>query len=253
MGREHVMCTSIIIPFRRLAPIPLCLTSLEICEGIDQHPVILIQQGGNRFDFDRADLDFQYIHVPDDGPFNLGRLRNAAVKAARTEWVTLIDSCLIVPPNFLTFIEHSVFPHRHCLVYFPIRHLDSDTTELVAQQFNSFYERVIPSVADWRLRCETYKGYPVGTDCFTVQRSDYLDIGGYDERYKGSDLAHLDFACRWLNECGRPRRATCDLYHRWRRMEFCADDEVDEMQARKLFSEREDAGFPPIERSMYWG
>jgi hypothetical protein len=229
------MRTSIIIPYRRLAPIPLCLTSLGVCEGIEEHQVILIQQGGKRFDFDRQYLDVQYVHIADDGPFDLAKLQNIAVNIARTEWVTFLDPCLIVPPNFVTVLESAGSARGHRLIYFPIRHLDSDTTELIARRFNSFYEIVIPRAANWRLRCERYEGYPVGTDCFAVRRSDYLDAGGWDERYKRSDLAQIDFACRWLNKFGPPRRAVCDVYHRWRRLEFWAGGALDGTQARSTY------------------
>ncbi|MGD0390948.1 MAG: hypothetical protein ABSC42_18540 [Tepidisphaeraceae bacterium] len=226
------MRASIIVPFRRLAPIPLCLTSLEVCEGIDEHQIILIQQGGKRFDFARQYLDAKYVHIADDGPFDLAKLQNAAVKIARTEWVTFLDPCLTVPPNFITVLESAGLARGHRLIYFPIRHLDSDTTELIARRFNSFYETVIPLAANWRLRCETYKGYPVGTDCFAVGRSDYLDAGGCDERYQESGLAQIDFAWRWLNKFGPPGRAACDVYHRWRRLEFWTGDGLDETRAR---------------------
>jgi hypothetical protein len=86
-----------------------------------------------------------------------------------------------------------------------------------------------------------------------VRRSDYLDIGGYDERYKGSSVAHTDFACRWLNEFGRPHRASCDVFHRWRRMDFWPCEALEDIQARKFFAEREKAGFPPLDRDSYWG
>ena len=247
------MRTSIIVPYHRLAPIPLCLTSLAACRGIDEHRVILIHQGGERSDFDGPCLDVQYLHIADEGPFDLAKLQNAAVKIARSDWVTFLDPWLVVPPNFLTILESAVLVGRRRLIYFPIRHLDSDTTELIARRFNSFYESVIPSAANWRLRCETYKQYPIGTDCFAVQRSDFLDVGGFDERYKASSLGHIDFACRWLNEFERPRRAACDVYHRWRRLEFCQGDAFDETEAPRHFAQREQAGFPPLVKDWRWG
>jgi len=252
-SETDVMRTSIIIPFRRLAPVPLCLASLEACVGIGEHQIILIQQGGKRLGFGRPELDLQYVYKPDDGPFNLGKLVNAAVEIARTDWVTVLDPCLVVPSSFLIFIENAGFARKHRLIYFPIRHLDSEVTDLIARRFDSFLERVIPIAANWRLRCETYKGYPVGTDCFAVPRLDYIDIGGYDEGYGGSDLAHIDFACRWLNEFGRPYRANCDVYHRWRRFEFWVGEATDEIQMRKHFAEREQAGFPPLAKGARGG
>ena len=244
------MRTSIIIPCRRLAPVPLCLLSLEVCGGIEQHQIILIQQGGKRLDLGRPDLNLKYVHIADDGPFNLAKLQNAAVKTAGTELVTILDPCLVVPSNFLVFIENLAFARKDRLIYFPIRHLDSHISELIALRFNWFYEKVIPSAANYRLRSETYKGYPIGTECFTVPRSDYVDMGGYDERYTNSELAHIDFACRWLNEFGRPHRAKCDIFHRWRRLEFWTGETSDQVQARKHFAEQEQAGFPPLAKEL---
>jgi hypothetical protein len=252
-AETDLMRTSIIIPCHRLAPVPLCLKSLEACVGINEHQFILIQQGCKRFDFDKPGLVLRYAHIRDDGPFNLAKLLNAGVEIARTDWVTFVDPCLIVPPNFLISIENAASARKHRLIYFPIRHLDSDVTDLIAQRFDWFLQKVIPVAWNWRLRCETYNGYPIGTDCFAVLRSDYIDAGGFDEGYRRSDLAHIDFACRWLNESGRPYRGNCDVFHRWRRREFWTGESLYDIQARKHFAEQEQAGFPPLAKELRGG
>lgn len=242
------MFTSVIIPFRNATPIPLCLTSLEICEGISQHTVVIMQQGGRRIDVDRQDVALQYFFQPYDGPFNAGLLCNLAVKAAQTEYVTILNPWLIVPPNFLTVIEDEIFKHDYRLTYFPVRHLDSDTTVRITQRFNYFYENVIPISNEWRVRCEMYKSQLIGTDCFTIKRSDYLDLGGYDQYYRNTELAYLDFACRWLKAFGLPRRAPCDVYHRWRPLNCGEEHTLWAAASHHYFRKREMAGFPPLER-----
>ena len=234
-------------------PIPLCLAGLELCETVDQQSIILIQYGGRRIDFGKSDLRFQYIQLPEEGTFSLAKLRNVAVKSAATEWVTILNPWVVVPPDFLSFANDLAFAPQHSLIYFPIRHLDSDASGQINSRFNSFYQTVLPSAANWRLRCETYKGRTVGTECFTVRKADYLHIGGYDELYGGSYLAHLDFACRWLNAFGQPHRATCSVYHRWRRVEFGRDDPSHAALAREYFAVREATGFPLWEEAPIGG
>ena len=68
--------------------------------------------------------------------------------------------------------------------------------------------------------------------------------------YADSELAHIDFACRWLNECGRPHRAQCDVFHRWRRLDFWSGGASNETEGRKHFAEREQAGFPPLDKEL---
>jgi hypothetical protein len=242
------MFTSIIIPFRDPRPIPLCLTSLEFCEGISSHAVAVIQHGGRRIDANGRHLNLQYFYLPDDGPFHMARVYNLAVKAARTEWVTLLDPWLLVPPDFITTMEAEIFSEEGDLAYFPVRYLDSDATEQIAQRYNAFYENIIPVSDDWRLRGETFEGRTVGTDCIVVKRSAFLDMGGYDENYHDAHLAHLDFSCRWLNSYAPLRCATCQLYHRWSPLGVCGCSALRAAVAQIYFADRHDAGFPPLEK-----
>lgn len=240
------MFTSIIIPFRDPRPIPLCLTSLEFCEGISSHAVAVIQYGGKRIDADGQYLNLQYFYLHDDGPFHMARAYNLAVKAARTEWVTLLDPWLLVPPDFITTMENEIFQEDNALGYFPIRYLDSDATDQITQRFNAFYENIIPVCDDWRLRGETYEGRTVGTECIVIKRSAFLDMGGYDENYHDPHLAHLDFSCRWLNAYSLLRPATCELYHRWIPIGSYGCGALRATAAQKYFADRHDAGFPPL-------
>jgi predicted glycosyltransferase involved in capsule biosynthesis len=244
---------TIIIPFRRTASIPLCLTSLEVCGDIDQHNIILAQHGGMVHEFDRDDLPLRYWYVHDQDAFHYSKLVNGAVKRANSEWVTILQADVLVPFDFITQIENAQGEPANRLCYFPIRYLDSAATQGVESHFNSFYEQVVPFKAHWRRGTETHGRCLIGTVCFTVRTSSYLELGGLDERFHERGLATIDFGRRWFNAFGPPVCIDCHVFHRWARTGDCEEYPPLEISERSLLVEKERQGFPPPEITKQWG
>jgi len=244
---------TIIIPFRRTSEVPLCLTSLGVCEDIHLHKIILAQHGGPAVEFDRDDLPVCHWFVCNQETFHYSKLINGAVRRAQSEWVTILQPDVLVPFDFVIRLEEAQCgPHyRRC--YFPIRYLDSAATQRVETRFNSFYEQIIPRKSQWRRGCETHEQCLIGTDCFTVRKSYYLDLGGFDEGFHDSALATVDFGRRWFNAFGPPDCVDCDLFHRWSRTNSFSQIEPTEVAERCLLVEKERGGFPPLEITKTWG
>jgi hypothetical protein len=248
-----MLSNTIIIPFRNTVQLPLCLTSLEVCEDIDQVAVWLAQHGGNEYEGEHHDLHLSRLYVYDPGPFHLSKLLNAAIKRARTEWITILHPGILVPAHFITTLEDAV-AGAHCRrCYFPVRYLDSSSTENVEAEFNSFYRSVIPNRSNWKRGSETHEGYLIGTACFAVRKSCFVDLGGYDERFYGGTLTDIEFGRRWWNTFGDPDHADCDLYHRWHRHGLHSDVCGNDVQEWHLFTELERNGFPHPEITKNWG
>ena len=244
---------AIIIPFRQTAHIPLCLASLEVCGDIEQHQIILAQHGGTPYDFNRHDLQLSHWHVYDQDVFHYSKLLNGAVKRVRTEWVTILQPDVLVPFDFIAQMELAQSEPYCGRFYFPIRYLDSTATQCVELRFNSLYERIIPEQERWRRGSEAYKRGVIGTECFSIRTSSYLELGGYDERFHERTLAHIDFGRRWLNVCVPPICVECHLFHRWRRTGFFEGSPGDQANERTLFAEKERQEFPPLAMTREWG
>jgi hypothetical protein len=248
-----VSSNTLIIPFRHAAHIPLCLTSLEVCGDIDQHQILLAQHGGPMCEFGRDDLNLCHWYICDQEPFHLSKLLNGAIKRARTEWVTVLQPDVLVPFNFIATLETLQAEASSDRFYFPVRYLDSDTTQSVESRFNLFYERVIPSKSGWKRASETYGRFLIGSDCFTVRTSSYVELGGYDERFHDRALAGIDFGIRWLNANPPPACVDCHLFHRWCRTGSFEENPATEARERELFAEKQRDAFPPLSITREWG
>jgi hypothetical protein len=251
-SETFLLNNTIIIPFRNAGQLPLCLTSLEVCEDIDQLAVSLVQHGGKEYEGEHHDLHLSHFYVYDRGSFHLSKLLNAAIKRARTEWVTILHPGILVPADFITKLEDAIANAQRQRCYFPIRYLDSSSTEDVETRFNSFYEAVIPNRDKWKRGSDTHGGYLIGTACFAVRTSRFVELGGYDERFSGGTLADIEFGRRWENAFGVPDCIECDLYHRWHRLGFYNDICANDALETRLFTELERNKFPHPEITENW-
>ncbi|MGA2441683.1 MAG: hypothetical protein ABSH08_12045 [Tepidisphaeraceae bacterium] len=244
---------TIIIPFRKSAHIPLCLSSLAVCEGVEQHGVMLAQHGGKYFEFEEDALRLIHWRVRDEGAFHFAKLLNAAIKRAHTEWVTILPPDLFVPADYITKLDATLANPACRRCYFPIRYLDSAATQSVETKFNDFYQWIIPCTLNWRRGSETYKRCLIGSECFAVRPACFLEVGGYDERFHQIALTNIEFSRRWLNVFGPPFCSDCHLFHRWGHAGLADDCCLGDAADRRLFAEREGMGFPPLQIADTWG
>lgn len=136
---------------------------------------------------------------------------NRAVRAAESELVMcIIDGARILSPRVLSYSLALSGVFEHPFVYTLGMHIGSKPQNfLVAEGYSRAREDAVLQTTDW-----TSNGYALfnvscvalsskngffsrltETNCFMMKKSDFLELGGFDERFSspGGGLANLDF------------------------------------------------------------
>ena len=182
-------------------------------------------------------LNINLCRVKHDGIFCRGKALNHAVLNARGEYVTPIDIDSIVPKHFLTHIEDFYYKYelKEMKLCHRIRKLDIKTT--IDFLFSNFGEDDVSSIVEscnkFIINRERYtkdeiiynggdiddkwlNGDALGTSQFTMLRSIFMKLGGYDEGFVGYGCEDLDFNTRAYKFLGGGYlipNSRCSLYH----------------------------------------
>lgn len=129
---------------------------------------------------------------------NAGRVaaRGAGLRAAREEWVLLLDSRVIVGPESLAWIRNQLTDHPDRSVW--CGHVDVETR---GNEYAAFWAGLV-KVGWWRYTrnprlvsfgAEEFDAFPKGTGCLLMRRESLLEaLGAFDSLYDEAHLASDD-------------------------------------------------------------
>lgn len=163
--------------------------------------------------------NFQYHHLK-TGSVSPCKALNQAARLAKGEFITCcIDGARILSPNILSLSLQATRLAPHPFIYTMGMHLGSKPQNLsVTEGYNQAVEDQLLASIDWQRNgyqlftisstaLSSGKGFfsPFAeSNCFCLKRSDYLQLGGFDEAFtsKGGGLVNLDFFNRIHEDLG---------------------------------------------------
>jgi len=223
-------------------------------------------------------LNINLCKVKYDGPFCRSKSLNHAVLNSQGQYITTLDVDSIVTKNFMQKIidfysDEDMGKVKLC---HRVRTLDIDTS--LAFLFNNFDESMIKTMFvnydNFDIHVERYtkhentrrngaipepwlKGDALGNSQFTMLKSIFMELGGYDERFVGKGSQDLDFNLRAYRFMGGGYLFTdykTSLYHlRHGKIDesYCAASILYNNHSRYL--ENKSSGAITIPVSSSWG
>jgi len=182
-------------------------------------------------------LNINLCKVKYDGIFCRGRALNHAVLNAKGEYVTPIDIDSIISKHFLINIEKFYSEHgterlklchrikqlnSEVSLLFMFNNFEEDDVDLVISKHHDFWTNIERYTKDeiethgGNISQEWLNGDALGTSQFTMLRSSFMKLGGYDESFIGYGCEDLDFNIRAYNLLGGGHLNTdprCFVYH----------------------------------------
>jgi glycosyltransferase involved in cell wall biosynthesis len=170
---------------KRLRRAVTCLRALSLQDLPRwRYRLIVVEQGIEPVARDTLSQFFdQYIFAYNPGAYNRGWAFNigATAKYDGNDVLCLIDSDLLVPPDFLrSNLQKMTLGYKAILPYTKVVYLnefDSDRASSLSHEFQYF---------SWDSNC--YEGNIFENSeggCLWIYRKFYLEIGGHDERFQG--------------------------------------------------------------------
>jgi len=168
-------------------------------------------------------LNINLCKVEYDGIFCRGRALNHAVLNAMGEYITVVDIDAIVNKYFLENIEKfysesdknkTKLCHRikqldyESSMLFMLNNFEEDAIDLIIGKHYDIWtnierytkDEIVASGSD--IREEWLNGDALGTSQFTMLKSSFMTLGGYDESFIGYGCEDLDFNFRAYNFLG---------------------------------------------------
>ena len=155
-----------------------------------------------------------------DGPFLRSKALNFGVKNAQTEYVTVMDVDCMASASFFADIEnYFATPDAKPRLGFNVRYTDKHTARL-AKDFGygwakkNILDRPEKHPFCWNTR--TSDGKVIGNSMFAMRRQDFIDVGGFDEGFRGHGYEDLEMGHRCHAKYGDvPLHPTALLFHLW--------------------------------------
>lgn len=216
-----MMRLSVVLNFynmRREAPRTLFSVSSEV-QGIpaDQYEIIAVDHGSSEpLDHRQIEelgpnISYRYIDTGNSSPCEA---INSEVAAAKGEFVICcIDGARILSPGILSSSLHAASLYEKPFVYTLSMHLGPDVQNIsIEQGYDRAREDALLESVNWRKN--GYELFSISsvasssgagfysrlaeTNCFLMNRKDYLDLGGYDPNFQsaGGGLANHDLFIR---------------------------------------------------------
>ena len=153
--------------------------------------------------------NFRYIYFGAQFPSPCAALNYGVKQARSNKVICCIDGARILSPGILKYILSAFRLHENPFIYTLGMHLgDKLQNNAIKEGYNRQIEDKLLSTVDWKnngyelfkistLAASSKGGYfsPIDeSNCFSMTKSDFLSIGGFDESFTspGCGLANLD-------------------------------------------------------------
>jgi glycosyltransferase involved in cell wall biosynthesis len=219
MIREHSRTLSVVVNFFNMKrEAKRTLFSLTPAYQQDIHPAayeVIVIDNGSTDPLDESWVtslgdNFRYIYYDTKSKSPCAAM-NRAVRTVESQIVMcIIDGARLLSPKVLKYSILSTGLYEHPFVYTLAMHIGNKPQNfLVVEGHNQTKEDELLNSIDWKshgyslfnISCVAlaskngFFSQRSETNCFTMRRDDYLDMGGFDERFvsPGGGLANLDF------------------------------------------------------------
>ena len=197
---------------QRLANALVCLRALNVQHlARERYRIIVVEQDETpKLQETVAPFVDNYVFAFNPGPYNRGWAFNigAALPAAASGVLCLIDADLLIGPNFLSRCLQQVQGQRTAILpYDEVVYLDAVATQ---RAISTFLEAPLED-----LEVTTFSGQLFSSSqggCIWVDAGLYRDIGGHDERFRGWGREDREF-CRRLEKVVKIDRLKSRLLH----------------------------------------
>jgi hypothetical protein len=154
--------------------------------------------------------NFRHLVVETDCPSPCVAINRAAAASAARDVMVCIDGARMLSPGMMRYALSALDLYSNPFVYSLALHLGHrPQNELVAEGYCQRMEDELLSTIDWKSdgyrlfsvsskagsSGRGYLGWLSESNCFAMRKSDFLGLGGFDERFAsaGGGLVNLDF------------------------------------------------------------
>lgn len=216
------------------------------------HHLHILDLGDYRVRIDEAANVTQH-HLPSRDPLNKSKALNAGVRLSTSEWLTFADVDCLMPATFLRDLEESLTQRQEVRKWiYNVHYCDKHSSRLVALEGrDEVLGKPEKHPYTWDI---VYDSLPVGNSHCSIRRSDYLNLGGYDEGFEGFGFEDQEFAHRCYKHLGPPElHPTCKFYHLWHETSGgWYDQHLTETNQHRLRCQKEQ-GYPKLPITEGWG
>lgn len=204
---------TVVIPFATRKHDKDCLLRLKnavACFDANPFVDVLVYDTTVSPDYSASDIIRQqshvrYVHNPQKGLFSPGKVRNLAVGCVETEYLLFFDGDHLCSPSFIDGLPDKIKALKqmgpHAFLMFPFLYLTRGMTASFSGNFSD--------CLDSYLKGENHKveAIALSTCCLLLNRQHFLDLGGFNESYRGHGCEDFDLVhklCTLYPSCQRP-------------------------------------------------
>ena len=191
---------SFIVPvFNRPDEVDELLTSL-CSQTAKDFEVIIVEDGSKKTCKDVCEkyasiLDLHYYYKENSGP---GQSRNYGVERAHGQWVIILDSDVVVPPNYLESVQQQTRPQQVCWGGPDAAHPSfTPVQKAISYSMTSFF--TTGGIRGGKKKMDKF--YPRSFN-MGIRRDVYLELGGFSKMRFGEDI---DFSYRIVEAGYEPK------------------------------------------------
>ena len=191
---------SFIVPvFNRPDEVDELLASL-CSQTAKDFEVIIVEDGSKKTCKDVCDkyasiLDLHYYYKENSGP---GQSRNYGVERAHGQWVIILDSDVVVPPNYLESVQQQTRPQQVCWGGPDAAHPSfTPVQKAISYSMTSFF--TTGGIRGGKKKMDKF--YPRSFN-MGIRRDVYLELGGFSKMRFGEDI---DFSYRIVEAGYEPK------------------------------------------------
>ena len=191
---------SFIVPvFNRPDEVDELLASL-CSQTAKDFEVIIVEDGSKKTCKDVCEkyasiLDLHYYYKENSGP---GQSRNYGVERAHGQWVIILDSDVVVPPNYLESVQQQTLPQQVCWGGPDAAHPSfTPVQKAISYSMTSFL--TTGGIRGGKKKMDKF--YPRSFN-MGIRRDVYLELGGFSKMRFGEDI---DFSYRIVEAGYEPK------------------------------------------------
>jgi predicted glycosyltransferase involved in capsule biosynthesis len=202
------------------------LESIEISmsKATQQHEIVIVDLGTNTYDVDelvdnfRKSIPIKVIKTGYTGIFHKSKALNCGVKNSRGFYISLLDADSLVPVDYIIGIEdffRNQDNSRVKLCHRVVRVNPKETQQILSSRITAKYlNSMAKRPASFMMYLERFTEKEItkreikikdralmtqalGNSHFTMQKQNYLDIGGYNEEFIGWGCEDKEFNLRY--------------------------------------------------------